>query len=195
MPSVLFHLGTFPTWAPTEVGLIAINQETIRRVWRKLSAHPCLPRSRTSGLRCLYKHILFGFSRKRGSSPPNSPKKNKTSFLQTAKPSMEQDCRMLGIGSQNWRLCPADACSAPGPDSPATRTLLLPLRSLHASLSCSLGAPFPSYRPYESSTHRRQCSHPIKVTFPHPPPHPPPKTNTPPSGDTAKSARMEGQLQ
>ena len=86
--------------------------------------HPCLPQSRTGSVQHLYKYILFGFSRKDGSLPPDSPKQNKTGFLPAAKPIEGQGCRMLGTDSQSWYPAPTDAHSAPGRVSPATLTLL-----------------------------------------------------------------------
>lgn len=125
-----------------------------KQVWRKHEPSPVKDQSR--GVESLYKYILFGFSRMGGSSPPDSPKQNRTGFSRAAKPTKwGRGCRILGPDPQHGCPCPVDAYSVPGRVPSAILTPLPPLLSLPAPISCSLGStcslfPSPSHhkRPY-----------------------------------------------
>lgn len=64
-----------------------------------------LPQSRTGGPG-RYKYILFAFSGKGGSLPPDGSKQNKTGFSQAAKSSEGWGGRTLGTDPGNWCTCP-----------------------------------------------------------------------------------------
>lgn len=154
-----------------------------------------LPQSKTSGPGH-YKYILFAFSGKGGSLPPDGSKQNKTGFSQAAKSSAGWGGRMLGTDPGNWRTCPSEAHSAPGHVCPPPVPWLPPLLPLPALISCSLGTaapPLPCPLPSDKAVliiylKRTVCSPPVKRPFYIHLSSPPPETSTPPSWEMAKSA-------